>query len=150
MSVLGTDADAGLDLTYTWSATSSPAGSDPTFSANGTLLSAVSVVTFNMAGDYTFTATISNGSLSSTSSVNVTVNQTLTRVSVAPATVSMLANATQQFTATALDQFGNSMDTQPSFTWSLAAECRHDQFHGPLHRAGNVRDGHSAGDRQHD
>ncbi len=120
LSVLGTDSDAGLDLTYTWSATSSPAGSDPVFSDNGTALSAVSVVTFNMAGDYTFTATISNGSLSTTSSVNVVVNQTLTRVSVTPATVTLLPNATKQFTATALDQFGNAMDTQPTFTWSLA------------------------------
>ena len=121
LSVLGTDSDAGLDLTYTWSATSSPAGSDPVFSDNGTALSAVSVVTFNMAGDYTFTATISNGTLSTTSSVNVVVNQTLTRVSVTPATVTLLPNATKQFTATALDQFGNAMDTQPTFTWSLAA-----------------------------
>ena len=120
LSVLGTDDDAGLDLTYTWSATSSPAGSDPTFSSNGTLLSDASIVTFNMAGEYTLTVTISNGTRSTTSSVNVTVNQTLTSVSVAPASVDLLPDATQQFTATALDQFGNAMATQPSFTWSLA------------------------------
>ena len=76
-------------------------------------------MTFNEAGDYILTATVSDGFDSTTSSVNVTVEQTLTTVSVSPASVDLAPNATQQFTATVLDQFGNAMDAQPSFTWSL-------------------------------
>ena len=120
LSVLAEDIGGGGTLTYTWAATTKPAGSNPTFSVNGTGLSEITTATFNEAGDYTFTVTISDGTLSTTSSVNVTVEQTLTTVSVSPASVTLAPNATQQFTATALDQFGKAMASQPSFAWSLA------------------------------
>ena len=119
-TTLAVVAIEGLNtLTYTWAATASPAGSDPTFGDNGTDLSQLTVVTFNEAGDYTFTVTISDGTVNTTSSVNVTVEQTLTNVSVTPASVSLPLNGSQQFAATALDQFGDPMATQPGFTWSV-------------------------------
>ena len=120
LSVVAEDIGGGGNLTYTWAATTKPAGSNPIFSVNGTDTSELSTVTFNEAGDYTFTVTISDGTLSTTSSVNVIVEQTLTTVSVTPASVTLIPSATQQFTATALDQFGNAMASQPSFTWSSA------------------------------
>ena len=40
---------------------------------------------------------------------NVVVNQTLTTIAVSPGSVSVPLNGTQQFTATARDQFGNAM-----------------------------------------
>ena len=51
----------------------------------------------------------------------MTVAQTLTAIAVSPAAAALNENATQQFTATAYDQFGNALATQPSFTWTLAS-----------------------------
>jgi hypothetical protein len=45
--------------------------------------------------------------------------QTLTSIVVTPGSVSIATGATQQFTAQALDQFGNPMAVQPAFTWSV-------------------------------
>ena len=61
------------------------------------------------------------GSLTAASSVVVTVNQTLTTIAVAPANTTLANGATQSFTATANDQFGLALATQPSFTWSVAS-----------------------------
>jgi hypothetical protein len=52
--------------------------------------------------------------------VTVTVNQTLTTITVTPATATVADHGTQSFSATALDQFGNPLATQPSFTWSVS------------------------------
>jgi hypothetical protein len=120
LSVLATDIGGIGHLTYTWAATASPTGADPTFSSNGNAASNATTVTFDEAGGYTFTVTISDGVRSTTSSVNVTVDQTLTTVVVQPSNVSLDSNATQQFAATAYDQFGKPMATQPNFAWSLA------------------------------
>ncbi|MFA5942467.1 MAG: Ig-like domain-containing protein [Candidatus Paceibacterota bacterium] len=48
----------------------------------------------------------------------VAVPQVLTSVAVTPATASIITGATQQFTASALDQFGSPMIPQPVFTWT--------------------------------
>ena len=122
LSTLGAYAGGESHLTYTWTATAEPAGAaDPTYSANGTNAAQDTTATFTQAGNYTFLVTISDGSLSTTSSVNVTVNQTLTSITVAPASVTLNEYQTQQFTATALDQFGDSLASQPAFTWSRAS-----------------------------
>ena len=44
----------------------------------------------------------------------------LTSISVSPSSASVAANGTQQFTATAKDQFGNALVTQPVFTWTVS------------------------------
>jgi hypothetical protein len=49
------------------------------------------------------------------------VSQTLTSVAVSPATVTVADGTSQQFSATAVDQFGRPLVTQPSFTWTEAA-----------------------------
>ena len=66
--------------TYTWSATTLPNGSAPTFTVNGTNASKNTSVNFDKAGAHIFLVTISDGSLSVTSSVNVTVSQTLSSI----------------------------------------------------------------------
>src|SRR6266481_2018808 len=43
----------------------------------------------------------------------------LTSITVSPASASVATGGTQQFTATGLDQFGNPMSPQPTFTWSV-------------------------------
>ena len=108
------------DLTYDWTVSSAPSGAPaPTFSANGTNAAASSTATFGAAGAYAFQVTVTDPSgQSSTSSVDVTVDQTLASISVTPGTATVGLAGTQQFTATALDQFGGALASQPAFTWS--------------------------------
>jgi hypothetical protein len=122
LSVLGADDGGEASLTYTWQATTAPAGASPAFSANGTNAAKNTVVTFNRAGGYTFLVTVADaGGLTVTSTVSVTVNQTLTSILVTPAAVNLADGAKQQFTAQALDQFSQPLTAQPSFNWSKAS-----------------------------
>ncbi len=120
LSVLGNDPAGASSLTYTWSVTSAPAGAAaPGFSANGTNAAQISTATFHEAGNYTFQVTLADPSgLTAVSSVTVTVNQTLTSLTVAPGTATLADGASQQFAAAGMDQFGYAM--QPGFTWTLA------------------------------
>jgi hypothetical protein len=118
LSVQGQENGSDSGLTYTW-LSSGPAA--VTFSANGTNAAKNTTATFVQAGAYTFTATISDGSQSVSSSVTVTANQTLTGIQVSPASATVPQGATQQFGATALDQFGMALAAQPAFTWSVDA-----------------------------
>ena len=121
LSVLGADVDTGeSSLTYTWTTTSIPSGATaPTYGANGTNAAKNATATFSRAGSYTFQVTITDpGGLTCTSSVTVTVNQTLTAISVSPTSASLNAAGTQQFTATGKDQFGVALTAQPTFTWT--------------------------------
>jgi hypothetical protein len=119
LSVLGADAGGQSNLTYTWSATG-PATVN--YSNNGTNSAQNTTATFTQAGTYTFTATITNSSaLSATSIINVTVGQSLTSITVTPTSPTMADRQIQQFSATALDQFGNAMSNQPNFIWSIDA-----------------------------
>ena len=121
LSVLGGDNYNVGTLTYTWSVLSEPSGAaDPTFSANGTNAAHSTTVLFHNAGNYTFQVTITNiYGLSTTSAVNVTVNQTVSAISLTPANGSVYNNGTLTLTATATDQFGHAMSTQPGWNWSL-------------------------------
>jgi hypothetical protein len=123
LSVLGADDDGEPSLTYNWAVTAQPSGvPTPSFSINGTNAAKNSTATFYAAGSYTFQATITDtAGLSVTSSVSVTVNQTQTSIGVSPGSVSLVPGGTQQFSASALDQFGSAMVSQPSFTWSIDA-----------------------------
>jgi hypothetical protein len=58
--------------------------------------------------------------LSSTSSVTVNVVQILSGISITPANVTLAKGATQQFSAAAVDQFGQAMATQPSFSCQVS------------------------------
>ena len=49
----------------------------------------------------------------------MTVNQTLTTVTLAPTTSSLADGQTAPFTATAKDQFGTALATQPTFSWTV-------------------------------
>ena len=88
LSVLGADDLGEANLAYTWAATGTPPA-PVTFSANGTNAAKNVVATFTKAGNYSFQVTITDqGNLTVTSAVNLTVNQTLTRINVAPASAS--------------------------------------------------------------
>jgi subtilase family serine protease len=122
LNVHGGDNYNTSALSYTWSVISAPSGAaGPTFSANGTNAAQNIAVTFHNAGTYTFQVTITNiYGLSATSDVSVTVKQTLSSISVTPSSSNVYNNTSLQLTATALDQFGHAMSTQPSWTWSLS------------------------------
>src|SRR5206468_3596036 len=120
LSVLGADSDGGgeSNLTYSWAATSIPPGaSAPTYSSNGTNAAKSSTATFSKAGAYALAVTITDaGGRTTTSNVNVTVSQTLASIIVSPSTAALSSHATQQFTASAADQFGDAMS--PTVTWT--------------------------------
>lgn len=122
LSVLGADDGGETNLTYTWSTSAKPAGAaSPTFLGNGNNAAKNATATFFAAGNYTFLVTISDGSLSTTSSVNVTVKQTLTSISVTPAMATATTGSKTQFTATARDQFGATLSAPPTFAWSVVS-----------------------------
>ncbi len=120
LSVLGADDGGESNLTYTWTTVGTPPA-PVTFSANGNNAAKSAGVTFSRAGAYTFQVTVSDGSLSTTSSVNVVVSQTLTTVKISQSSITLLTGATQQFAASGLDQFGTAMSVAPAFAWSLAS-----------------------------
>jgi hypothetical protein len=123
LSVLGADPqDPESALSYTWAATTvAPGAPAPTFSVNGTNAAKGTTATFAAAGNYTFQVTITDSAgLTATSLVNVTVNQTPTSIAVVPPAATVPDGGTQQFVAVARDQFGATLATQPSLTWSLA------------------------------
>jgi len=123
LSVLGGDDGGEVNLKCTWAATTLPSGAAaPTFSVNGTNAAKQTMATFSKAGTYGFTVTIADaGGLTTTSNVNAMVNQTLTSIAVSPASVAVNVGGTQHFAATAKDQFGTALATQPSFTWAATA-----------------------------
>ena len=121
LAVLGADDGGESSLIYTWSTTGTPPA-PVTFSANGSNASKNTGATFAAAGSYALQVTVKDqGNLTVTGSVNVTVNQTLTAIAVAPSTATVATSATQQFTATARDQFGANLTAQPTFTWTVSA-----------------------------
>ena len=58
-----------------------------------------------------------------TSSIAVTVSQTMTGVTVSPSSAALSTGGTQQFTAVGYDQFGNALAPQPTFAWSAAGNA---------------------------
>lgn len=81
--------------------------------------------------------------MSSTSPTQLTVGQVLTAITVSPATATVPRNTTRQFTATAFDQFGSAMATQPVFTWSMdpggiGSISSTGLYKAPKHTTGNA------------
>jgi hypothetical protein len=121
VSVQASENGSASGLSYAWSVTAYPSGARlPTFANGG---AASTTATFYQAGNYAFQVSVTDtAGHSATSSVNVTVNQTWTSVGLTPSATSVSDGSSKQFTATALDQFGQAMATQPTaWTWALAA-----------------------------
>jgi len=120
LTVLGADAGGEANLQYTWSVTARPNGAaNPTFSANGSNAAKNVTATFARAGSYTFLVTISDGTLTTTSSVTVLVNPTATSILLTPATATVGTSASTQFAAVVRDQFGVNLSNQPAVAWSV-------------------------------
>jgi Glycosyl hydrolases family 28/Bacterial Ig-like domain (group 2) len=138
LSVLGADDGGESNLIYTWAATIIPAGATtPNFSINGTNAAKNSVATFTSAGAYSFTVTIQDsGGLTTTSNVAVTVNQTVTSITVSPPSISVGSTGSLQFSAAAFDQFGNAI-ASPTFIWSTTGSSNSIDSNG-LFQAGST------------
>jgi hypothetical protein len=120
LTVLGAGDGGEASLTYTWATSGTPPAA-VTFSTNGTNAAKNTIATFTKAGSYSFQVTIEDqGNMTFVSSVNVTVSQTLTTITVAPASASVKTGAIQQFLSSAQDQFGAAMSTQPSLSWVVS------------------------------
>jgi glucuronoarabinoxylan endo-1,4-beta-xylanase len=108
-------------LTYTWSTIGTPP-TPVTFSVNGTSTSNSTTATFTKAGTYTFRIVVTDSAgLSTTNTLALTVNQTLTTITVTANGGAIVKSTWQKCTATAYDQFGDTMATQPTFTWSVVS-----------------------------
>ena len=120
LSVLGADDGGESSLTYTWAAINSPPA-PVTFSDNSDNSAKNTTATFTKAGSYQLQATITDAQGLSISSnvVTVTVSQTFASISIPSQPPAMADNTTFPYQATALDQFGNALATQPAFTWSV-------------------------------
>ena len=122
LSALGTDLTAGEPaLTYTWSAVGTPPGA-VAFSANNSNAAKNTAATFSHAGTYNIQVTIVNplAGLTTTSVTSVIVNSVFTSIQITPATANINDSSNQTFVATALDQFGVALTTQPTFSWSAS------------------------------
>ncbi|HEV2969825.1 MAG TPA: protein-arginine deiminase family protein [Pirellulales bacterium] len=121
VQVYAPSANGAGPFTYAWSATSVPLGANvPTFSSTGTGNNGpYTIATFSQAGAYTLQAIVTDAQgLTAASSVTLTVQQTVSSISLPPATVS--AGASRKLIAIGKDQFGKLMSPRPSFTWSVA------------------------------
>lgn len=120
LSVLGADNGGEANLTYTWTAAGTPPA-PVTFSINGNNAAKQVTAIFTQAGSYTLQVAIMDaGSLAVTSSVPVTVSQTLTSLDVTPASAGVTVGGTQVFTAVGRDQFGTALTSPPVFTWTVS------------------------------
>jgi len=119
LSALGSENGSNSGLFYTWSYMG-PTGVSYTGATNGSSAAQSITANFLQAGSYNFTVTISDSSgLSVTSPVTVVVQQTPTNVVVSPNSSPVVpVGLTQQFSATAMDQFGNAIGS-PTFNWAI-------------------------------
>ncbi len=123
-----TDAnESSPDYQYTWSVASAPPSVPlPTFTqpSSGTTYSLpiTTTATFYAAGSYRLQLAITDTwGMTATSTVNVTLNSTLSTITVAPATATLAQGTTQQLTAQAYDQFHQLLSPQPSVNWLVAS-----------------------------
>jgi subtilase family serine protease len=121
LGVAATDPAGANRLTYTWSLRGTPPGS-VSVSSNGTNAAQTTTAYFTAAGTYNFVVTVKDPSnLTATSMVTVTVAPVLTSITVSPSSVTLADGSTQQFTATAKDQFNQALANQPSLTWRVTS-----------------------------
>jgi hypothetical protein len=118
LSVLGDDDQGEGNLSYTWTTTGTPPAA-VSFSSNGNNGAKQTTATFSKLGSYSFNVTLKDaGGLTASSNVTVTVNATVTNISVTPASATVQSGKTQSFSATAKDQFGGGMT--PAFGWTVS------------------------------
>ncbi|MFL6617364.1 MAG: LamG-like jellyroll fold domain-containing protein [Povalibacter sp.] len=119
VQLFGSAQDDGLPtgtLTAHWTRTSGPGTA--TFANSNAMQTRV---TFSTAGVYVLQLTVSDGELSDSDSIRITVSspQSLSRVELHPRFVTMKVGSQQNFWVTALDGSGNRVNVTP--TWTVSA-----------------------------
>jgi outer membrane lipoprotein-sorting protein len=138
LSSLGADDGGEAALSYTWAATGTPPAA-VVFSANGNNAAKSSIASFSKPGTYSLRVTTTDAQgLTATSSLTLSVNATLTSITVAPSSVTLAPSARQTFTAAAKDQFGAALASSPTFAWTTSGG-------GSIDAAGVYTAGSSAG-----
>ncbi|HEY3323061.1 MAG TPA: PKD domain-containing protein [Planctomycetota bacterium] len=87
--------------------------------SGGGTISTSGLFTAGATGGGPYTVSAASGSIQATASVTVTDPPRLASVSLTPSSANVAAGGTQQFSATALDQFGQTLQPQPALTWSV-------------------------------
>jgi len=120
LAATATDDGGEASLTYTWTVVTKPGtATTPTFSVNGTNAAKNCTVTFYQSGSYTLRVTAKDGgNLTATKDVTLTAAQTLSRITVSPASTTVRTRRTKQFTAVAYDQFNKTMTA--TFAWTVS------------------------------
>jgi uncharacterized delta-60 repeat protein/RHS repeat-associated protein len=124
LTALGTDYAGEANLIYTWEFDpnpETPGVPEPTLSVNGTNAAKETVATFTSLGTYAFKITITDPCGLSTYPAevyDVHVVATVGSITVSPSSTTLAENGTQVFTATCLDQFGNSIITPSTVEWT--------------------------------
>lgn len=95
---------------FTWSEVTTPSGGTASFSNAGSS----HTITFSKAGVYSLKAAADAVSIN----LNFSVVQTLTSITLTPGNLTISYGVTQQFLASALDQFESPFIIQPAFLWS--------------------------------
>ncbi len=120
LTVTGSDPAGAATVTYSWAATGAPPAA-VSFSPNGTNAAHATTATFTKAGVYALQVTlIDGGGYTATSTLSLTVAQTLTTLVVSPATITVAPSGVQTFSAGAHDQFGTALLSQPTATWTVS------------------------------
>src|SRR5262249_817715 len=121
LSVRGSDAAGEPSLTYAWSTVGTPPAA-VTFRANGTNAAPDTPVPPARPGPPPVRLTTPNPPPPTLpSAVPLPEKPPLPRLSLSPAQATVVNGTTQQFKATALDQFGLAMATQPAVSFSKTA-----------------------------
>ncbi len=121
LSVTAADDGGAAGLTYTWSVTGGPSELPVGFSENGNNAAQLTTATFPSAGDYSLRVTIRDASgATTTGSVEVSVAQTPSQITVSPTPASLIYGASQLFTAAVQDQFGDPQLPLPDLIWSAS------------------------------
>ena len=120
LHVMGAATGGEAGLTYAWAA----AGPGPvTFSENGSNAAKNTVAQFSAAGTHQLTVTLTDPQgTSTTSMIEVSVQQSLTRVLVFPPSAEVQPTGTVQFRADAIDQFDAPMSSPPMAGWASSGE----------------------------
>jgi hypothetical protein len=123
-SVVATDNSTGgtAGLKYTWTCTHVPSGGKlPTFNVNGTNAASSVIARFSKDGTYVLQCTVTDESgHTQTISLLAIVSQKATSIKIEPHGVKLAPHASEQYTATILDQFGHAMRTTQVIDYALS------------------------------
>jgi hypothetical protein len=123
LSVLADDLQGEAGLAYTWSVLGAMPGKVG-YTDNGSNASKNTTAIFTAAGHYTFAVAIENRhGLAATSMVEVEVQQRINDMALNPSMATVAPGGTQQFQATAFDQFGEPLSLPIAVRWMVTGAC---------------------------